>query len=254
MKSTKDIRQNIKSGLASIGTWAQIPSCESAHILASLGYDWVVADLEHAPFTRSDLPNFFRAIKLGGALAFARLADNTRENIKAALDSGAEGLIFPMIETRSMLDDAIALSLYPSQGGKRGVGYCAANIYGYEFDKYTNEEANDILLIAQIEHKNALENLDDILSHSRLDGLIVGPYDLSASMGLMGQTEHQDVKDALDLIYAKAKQYSIPMGLHIVKPDTALLEEKIKEGYTFIAFGIDTVFLYDNAKKPFGSK
>lgn len=249
-----ELQEKLKTNTPSIGTWAQIPSTESASILASLGYDWVVADLEHAAFTRADLPNFFRAIKLAGSVPFARLADNTRENVKAALDSGAEGLIFPMIESREMLDNAIALSLYPSASGVRGVGYCAANLYGYEFDSYTHAKANDVVLIAQIEHKNALEHLDLIMSHPRLNGIIVGPYDLSASLGLMGQTNHPEVQKALAVIKEKAEQYNVPMGLHIVRSDEDELQKKIDEGYRFIAYGIDTVFLWENAQLPLGAK
>ncbi len=251
MISPDYLRKKLRNKEASIGTWAQIPSAESAYILANMGYEWVVADLEHAAFARPHLPSFFRAVKQGGALPFARLAENTRENIKAALDSGAEGLIFPMIETRAMLDAAIEQSLYPSHGGTRGVGYCAANVYGYSFDNYTQTQAHEVILIAQIEHKNALDNLDELLTHPRLDGILVGPYDLSASMGLMGQIQHSAVQDALQGICTKAHQYSVPMGLHIVKPDVALLQEKIRQGYTFLAFGMDTVFLWESAKIPF---
>ncbi len=246
------LKEKVRLKQTTVGTWAQIPSPEVAHLLAHLGYDWVVADLEHAAFTRSNLPNFFRAVKLGGAVPIARIADNTRENIKAALDSGAEGLIFPMIENRTMLNEAISLSLYPDHNGTRGVGYCAANVYGYQFDEYTQSIAPHILFVAQIEHKNALEHLDDILSHPNLDALIVGPYDLSASFGVMGQINHPTVQKALQLIQEKANEHSIPMGLHIVKPDSEALQNKINEGYVFIAYGIDTVFLWENAKLPSG--
>ncbi len=246
----KSLNSKLSNSVPSVGTWLQIPSPHVASILSRLNYDWVVADLEHGNFTRAILPDIFCAIKQGGAVPFARLADNTRENVKAALDSGAEGLIFPMIENREMLDSAISYSLYPSEGGTRGVGFCIANIYGYDFDTYTQQTASEIVLIAQIEHKNALDNLDDILSHPRLNGIIIGPYDLSASMGIMGQLDNPLLLDAIEYIKQKAFEYSVPMGIHLVKPDEKQLRKIIDDGYRFISYGMDTVFIWENAKVP----
>lgn len=110
----------------------QIPSASVAEIMGRAGYDWVAVDLEHGAFTRNLLPDVFRAIELGGSLPFARIADCTMTSIKGALDSGAKGLIFPMIETRDQLDAAIDLALYPPNG-IRGVGYCRANLFWKKF-------------------------------------------------------------------------------------------------------------------------
>ncbi|AAS94826.1 HpcH/HpaI aldolase family protein [Nitratidesulfovibrio vulgaris] len=253
MTTAHDIRSKMQRGEATIGTWMQLPSTDVAEILGRAGYDWVAVDLEHAAFTRAMLPDLFRAIELGGTAPFARVAEATLTDIKAALDSGAHGIIFPMIETREQLDAAIGWALYPRTDGPsgiRGVGYCRGNLFGREFDAYRNTTARDLVFVAQIEHIRAVENLDAILAHPRLDAIMVGPYDLSGSMGLTAQFDHPDFKAALDRIRDKAVAHGVPMGLHIVQPDEALVRAKVAEGYRFIAYGIDAVFLYHGAQCP----
>ena len=196
MLTTKELRHNIRNGKATIGTWLQIPSSDVAEIVGRMGYDFAAVDMEHGSFSRCHLPDIFRALERWGTLPFARILEPTKFYIKEALDSGARGLIFPMIETREQLDNAISWSLYP--GGKeyttgtRGVGFSRANAFGLDFPQHVTEDGlgQDIVLAAQIEHVNALPNLDAIFSHPRLDAYMVGPYDLSASMGLTGQFEH----------------------------------------------------------------
>ncbi len=246
--TTTSLRARLRAGGSSIGSWLQIPGADGAEIMGRAGYDWIAVDLEHGSFTRSDLPDVFRAIELGGTLPFARIADCTMTSIKGALDSGARGLIFPMIESRKQLDEAIALSLYPPHG-IRGVGYCRANCFGKNFDE--GVAANpETFFCAQIEHIRAIDNLKDIMAHPRLDAIMVGPYDLSGSMGLTGQFDHPDFTAALTSIASLAKEAGVPMGLHVVQPDPAGLAAKIAEGYQFIAYGIDAVFLYNGAERP----
>ncbi|WP_174410751.1 HpcH/HpaI aldolase family protein [Desulfovibrio psychrotolerans] len=242
------LRQKLSTGGHTVGSWMQIPSPDVAELMGNSGYDWIAVDLEHGAFTRSDLPDTFRAIDLGGSLPFARVADCTMTSIKGALDSGAAGLIFPMIESRKQLDDAISLSLYPPNG-IRGVGYCRGNLFGKQFEQ--GVAANpDLFFCAQIEHVRAIDNLSAILAHPRLDAIMVGPYDLSGSMGLTGQFGHSDFTQALSRIAESARSACIPMGLHVVQPDAAALRSKIEEGYQFIAYGIDSVFLYNSAERP----
>ena len=195
----------MRGGNATIGTWLQFPSADVAEVMGASGYDWVAVDMEHGAFTRAILPDVFRAIERGGSTPFARIAQAELRPIKDALDSGAQGLVFPMIESREQLDRAISLSLYPDAGGSRGVGYSRANMYGRDFDPYRVDVAKDILLVAQIEHIRAVEQLDAILSHPRLDAIMVGPYDLSGSMGLTGQFDHPDFVAVMDRINEACK-------------------------------------------------
>jgi 2-dehydro-3-deoxyglucarate aldolase len=256
MLTTKELRERIRAGKPTIGAWLQIPSPDVAEIIGRLGYDWAALDLEHGAFARCCLPDMFRALERWGTLPFARVAEASRRDIKSALDSGARGLIFPMIETRRQLDDAIAWSLYPGgkefSEGARGVGFSRANAFGMDFPEHSAPDGlgQNLLLVAQIEHVNALAHLDDIFAHPRLDAYMVGPYDLSASMGLTARFDHPDFLAALAHIEQKAEACGMRKGYHVVKPDTALLREKIAAGHTFIAYGIDSLFIQESGARP----
>jgi 2-dehydro-3-deoxyglucarate aldolase len=255
-----DIRARLAADQPTVGTWLQLPSADVAELMARAGYDWVAVDMEHGSFGRTGLPDIFRAIECGGAVPFARLGEASKTQIKASLEAGAQGLIFPMIENRAQLDCAIDWASYPGQDSwrsagelaaeYRGVGYCRANVFGKHFEEYRRELAPEIFLVAQIEHIRALANLESILSHPRLDAIMVGPYDLSGSMGLTGCFDHPDFVRIMEEIAHMCHSCGARMGLHIVQPDAHELARQIKAGSRFIAYGIDSVFLWRAAQCP----
>lgn len=248
MKS-QDIRKKLKDGAHTIGTWLQIPHPSVAEVLGQSRYDWVAVDLEHGSISTDNLPDLFRAISLGGALPFARVAQGASKDLKAALDAGAKGIIVPMIESSEQLDQSIKFMQYPPQG-YRGVGFSRANLFGRNFEQYVKSINEELTIVAQIEHIKAVNDIDKILSHPRLDAIMVGPYDLSASMGLTAQFDHPDFLKALEKISESCKKHKIPAGIHVVTPSVDDLKAKIKSGYKFIAYGIDAVFLHTAAKLP----
>lgn len=255
-----EIRSKIRAGQASIGSWLQLPSADAAEIMANGGYDWLAVDMEHGSFGPAILPDIFRGIECGGAAPFARLPEASKVWIKAALEAGARGLIFPMIESAAQLQEAIDLSTYPGQDwwrdegqaarAYRGVGFCRANLFGKNFTEYREKIAREVFLAAQIEHIGAVRDLDAILSHKRLDAVLVGPYDLSGSMGLTGQFEHPDFRRVMDEIAAICARHGTVMGAHVVDPDPAALAAEIERGSRFIAYGIDSVFLWKSCQNP----
>ena len=249
MSIKSKIRDQLQQGKATIGSWMQIPHASVAELMGKQGYDWIAIDMEHGSFSLHQLPDLCRAIEIGGTLPFVRVAQNHSKDIKQALDAGAKGIIVPMVESRKDAENAVSWSLYPPQGG-RGVGYSRANDFGINFTSYNETINEDLVIIAQIEHIKAVNDIEQILSVERLDGIITGPYDLSASMGLTGQFQHPDFLGALNKLHDAAKKYKIPMGLHIVQPDEEEVRKKIQEGYQIIAYGTDAIFLYSHALCP----
>lgn len=255
-----EIRTKLREDRPTVGTWLQLPSPDAAEIMARAGYDWAAVDMEHGSFGADILPNIFRAIERGGAVPFARLPEATKVWIKTALEAGALGLIYPMIESRRQLDEAIDLSTYPGQDfwrkkGEyareyRGVGFCRANAFGKDFQAYREKSAPDIFIVAQIENIRAVENLGEILACPRLDAIMVGPYDLSGSMGLTGQFDNPRFREVMERIKRECSAHGSRMGLHIVEPDPDKLRSEIAGGARFIAYGIDTVFLWRAAQAP----
>lgn len=220
-----------------------------AEIMGRAGYDWVAVDLEHGSFALDRLPDICRALELGGTVPFARVAQNACKDIKQAIEAGARGIIVPMIESAAEMRRAVEWANYPP-AGRRGVGYSRANGFGKNFAAHFAGFNASLVLVAQIESIAAVRCLEEILTVPGVDALIVGPYDLSASMGLTGQFTHPEFLAALALIEQKARAVHVPMGLHIVQPNPELLRSKIAAGYQFIAYGLDAVFLYSSAVNP----
>lgn len=243
-----DIRKLLDSGLPSIGSWMQIPHSSVAEIIGNAGYDWVAVDLEHGAISAHQLPDLFRSLELGGTLPIARLAQGDSRDCKQALDAGAGGVIIPMIQTAEQLAAIRDYCRWPP-AGSRGVGFSRANLFGKYFDAY-RKEAQSPLLVAMVEHITAIENLSEILQVEGLDAIMIGPYDLSASMGLTARFESKQFVEVMSEIRELCEEYAKPCGVHIVIPDIDTLRARIKEGYRFIAYSIDAVFLNQSAQAP----
>ena len=247
LQKKKVIRDKLRKGKVSLGTWQQLPNASVSEVLGSLGFDWVAVDMEHGAIDSKLLPDICRAVELNNTLPLVRVLEATESNCKQALDSGAGGIIAPMIKNADQLIKIKDFCCWPPSGS-RGVGFSRANNFGEKFDEYLIE-AQDPLLIAQIEHIEAVDNLEEILKVKGLDAIIIGPYDLSASMGLTGNFRHDKFLESIDLIFSLSKKYNVSCGQHIVKPDLKLLQNNIQLGYQFIAYSIDAVLLYESAKK-----
>jgi 2-dehydro-3-deoxyglucarate aldolase len=245
LKKINAIRQALASNQASVGSWMQIPHASVAEIMGQAGYDWVAVDLEHGAISVHQLPDLFRALELGGTLPLVRLAHGHPKDCKQALDAGAGGVIVPMVESASQLIAVRDACRWPPAGA-RGVGFSRANLFGRHFEAY-REEAQSPLLVAMIEHSRAVECLEEILAVEGLDAILIGPYDLSASLGLTAQFDEPSFIATIECIRTKCRVMNIPFGMHVVMPDIALLKQKINEGYRFIAYSIDSVFLSNAA-------
>lgn len=242
------IRQSLATNHPSIGSWIQIPHASVAEIIGQAGYDWVAVDMEHGTISTHQLPDIFRALELGGTLPLVRLAQGHPKDCKQALDAGAGGLIVPMVENASHLIQVRNACRWPP-AGSRGVGFSRANLFGKHFEAYS-EEAQAPLLVAMIEHIHAVNNLEEILLVKGLDAILIGPYDLSASMGITAKFGTSEFIAAMERIRTLCEQHCVPCGVHVVMPEPAMLEQRITEGYRFIAYSIDAVFLRTCAEKP----
>ena len=248
LKAILKIRDILSNGKHTIGSWIQIPNSSIAEIMGQAGYDWVAIDMEHGSISLSQLPDLFRALELGETLPLVRLAQSHPKDCKQALDAGAGGVIIPMVETATQLEEIRDACRWPPKGN-RGVGFSRANLFGKNFDSYM-VEAQQPILIPMIESLKAVKNLNSILEVEGVDAILIGPYDLSASLGLTGEFERKEFLSIIDQIKSSADKASIPCGIHIVEPSIDLLEERLSDGYRFIAYSIDSVLLINSAKNP----
>ena len=246
------IRKKLRNGGISIGSWMQIPHGSVAEIMGHSGYDWVAIDMEHGSISNNQLPDLFRGIELGGTLPLVRLAEGESKDCKEALDAGAGGVIVPMVTTVEQLIRVRDACRWPPSG-TRGVGFSRANLFGQNFDSY-QLEAQAPILVAMIEHHHAIENLDEILAVEGLDAILIGPYDLSASMKLTAQFEHPEFESAMATILKKTRSAGVPAGVHVVQPSYDEIESRIEDGYRFLAYSIDSVMLLSVSKPSWLTK
>ena len=233
-----------------IGSWITLPNSSIAEIMAKSGFDWLAIDLEHSAINISQAEELIRVIDLCGIRPLVRLTSNDCNLIKRVMDSGSHGIIVPMINTLEELESAYEALRYPP-AGSRGVGIARAQGYGEGFSRYQKWQKTEPLLIAQIEHIDAVNNLEEIFSFENLDAFIIGPYDLSSSLGVPGQFDHPKFIESISRIHEISTEKEIPKGIHIIEPDLNEAELRIKEGYKMIAYSLDIRMLDNHCRSLF---
>lgn len=228
--------------MATIGSWITLNNPSIAEIMSDAGFDWLCIDMEHSVTDYFEAQQLIMAIQGKGIKAFVRVGENNSRIIKRILDAGADGIIVPSVSSREEAIKAVQAVKYPPEG-KRGVGLARAQSYGFGFESYKDDKAKHVKLIVQIEHIDAVNNLESIIEVDGVDGTFIGPYDLSGSMGKPGRYDDEDVKEALQKYETVAKRYNKLMGFHVIQPSYDLVVEKMNKGYDFIAFSLDILFL-----------
>lgn len=232
------------------GSWLSLGSEEASEIIAQSGFSFVVIDLEHTGIDIKTAEKLIRVIELSGSSPLVRISENNPTQVKRIMDCGAHGIIVPMVNNQNDAELAVASIYYPPRG-IRGVGLYRAQKYGAGFDEYKKWLAENAVVIIQIESKEAVEHLDDILSVDGIDAAIIGPYDLSNSLGHSGQLYHPEVLKSQEKFVMSCNKYGVAPGIHIVHPDKEKLEQRISEGFRLIAYGVDMIFLENAVRKAF---
>jgi 2-dehydro-3-deoxyglucarate aldolase len=225
-----------------LGSWITLGNPAIAEIMARAGFDWLVVDLEHSVIDISVAADLIRTIDLCGVAPLVRLTSNDPDQIKRVMDAGAHGIVVPMVNTPAEASRAVAATRY-GPAGSRGVGLARAQGYGVNFPEYLRWQQDGPVVIVQIEHKNAVERLEDIMKVPGVDGFLIGPYDLSCSMGIPGQFERAEFIATMTRIRDAGQRLGVAAGLHIVEPDLERLAQVIREGFTFVAYSVDTRIL-----------
>ena len=245
--NSASLKKNLQQGKICIGSWITLGNNGIAEIFASAGFDWLVVDLEHSTISIEQAGELIRTIDLAGAVPLVRLTSNDISQIKRVMDAGAQGIVVPNVKSAAEAIDAVAATRYEPKGC-RGVGLARAQQYGPGFNEYLEWQKDGPLVIVQIEHQLALDQLDKIFSVVGVDGFIIGPYDLSCSMGMPGEFERPEFVAAMQQILEAGLKFGCPAGMHIVEPDPDLLRQVIREGYRFIAYSVDIRMLDVSAR------
>ena len=247
MRVENKVKHKLLSGVPTFGSWIMIGDLASAEIMADAGFDWITVDMEHTSITYETLPVLLCGIRSHGVEAFVRIEENNPAVIKRVLDCGAGGIIVPLINSGAEAERAVKAARYPPQG-VRGVSLGRASGYGNNFQDYFESINEQVLVLAQIEHYLAVDKIEEIVSVDGLDGVFLGPYDLSGSMGIVAQFDHPRMAEARKRVIEATKKAGKAIGIHEVSPEAGAVKALLKEGFNFIACSIDTIFLGNAAR------
>ena len=236
MNTTK---QKLKNGEAALGGWMLIPHPAIAELMAGEGFDWIAIDMEHAAFDLQMVEQIERALRPYRGDLLVRLDGVNPVLAKHVLDAGARGVIVPSVMTPQEAVTMCEAVRYPPQGN-RGTSLSRATDYGRNFNNYITSHNDDVFFAVMLEHHLAAERASDILASPGIDAAFIGPYDLSASLGIAGQLDHPDVLAAEQRILEACRRTGVAPGYHVVPPERRLIEERIAAGYRFIGCSLDT--------------
>ena len=226
-----------------IGSWITLAHSGIAEIMTKVGgFDWLTIDMEHSVIELRDAQEMMQAIDLGGIAPLIRLTSNDENQIKRVMDAGAHGIVVPMVNSKVDAERAVRSVYYPPQG-TRGAGLARAQGYGASFKPYKEWLQDNGVVVVMIEHIDAVKAIDEILAVPGVDGFIIGPYDLSASLDAPGEFDNPRVIEAIEIIRSGGKAAGKAGGIHVVEPNLELLKKYIGDGFTFIGYGMDIRFL-----------
>ena len=240
-----DFRKRLRAGETLFGTLLNMPSASVAEVLAAAEFDWLFIDTEHGPIGTSAVLSILQAVDQKLA-CIVRISELNGGAIKRTLDAGAHGIIVPQVETAAAAAEVVRLARY-APDGERGMGLGRAHGYGFSFAEYVAGANDAISLVIQVEHARAVENIEAIAAVDGIDAVFIGPYDLSASLGLAGQIEHPRVVEAIAHVTQACQAAGRALGYFGV--DVEAVRPYIAQGYTLICAGIDCLLLGQSAER-----
>ena len=245
MNTPKNLfKQALSERRPQIGLWMGLANAYTAEICALAGFDWLVIDGEHAPNDlRSIQAQLQTLAAYPGRHPVARVPVGETALIKQYLDLGAQNILVPMVDTPAQAAQLVRAMRYPQddgQGGVRGMAGARASRWGH-YPDYFQRANEEVCLIVQVETREALQNLDAIAATPGVDGVFIGPADLSASLGHVGNAAHPEVQAAIEDAIARILKAGKAPG--ILTADRALAERYLQLGAVFVAVGLDTQIL-----------
>ena len=239
-----EFKHAIAASKLQVGLWCSLCNSVAAEIVSHSGYDWLLLDTEHSPNEVPDILAQLQATQAGTASAIVRPAWNDTVLIKRYLDIGAQTLLIPFVQNADEARAAVAATRYPPQGIRGITGSGRASRYGRVKD-YLKNAGSEICVLVQVETRSALDQIEAIASVEGVDGVFIGPNDLSASFGQIGNWGHPEVQAALEDAVKRLKKIGKPAG--ILTPNEEEAKRFIQWGYTFVAVGSDVGLLAKNA-------
>lgn len=242
---TNQFKRATRSGQAQIGLWSHLCNAISTEILAGSGFDWLLLDMEHSPNELPEVLAQLHAMNGGTASAIVRPPWNDMVTFKRLLDIGVQTLLVPYVQTAEEARQAVSFTRYPPHGVRGYAGAPRASGYGRVKD-YAHRCAEELCVLVQVETLQGLDHLEAIANVDGIDGVFIGPGDLSAAMGYPGNPKHPEVLATIDTAIARIQACGKAVG--ILTADEALARHYIDSGCLFVAVGADQNLLRDSSQ------
>jgi 4-hydroxy-2-oxoheptanedioate aldolase len=236
---TNPVKQKLRAGQPSFGSWLTLADIHSARVLARSGFEWLTLDLEHAPIDWSQAAVIFALVAEAGCVPLCRVPEGDHYCIKRALDAGAFGIVVPMVDTAEQARTAIAAARYPPLGNRSVGGGMHSLNFAATADDYYQRANDEILVVLQTESPKGVENAEAIYRLPGCDAVFIGPADLRFTMRAAdGRFPTADQHEAMiQRALAIAREARVPLGMHVMDPATALA--RAAQGMQFIAVATD---------------
>ncbi len=243
------VKDKLRRGEPSVGTWLTLADPMSARLMARVGFDWLTVEMEHTPVTFEHAATNFALIAAGGTVPLVRVPWNTGENIKRVLDTGAWGIVVPMVNTRAEAEAVVYAAKYHPIGNRSVGGSLHAANFDTDPPTYYAAANDQILVVLMIEHVQAIQNIEDICAVPGIDVVFIGPNDLTKSMGKepVFESPDPDFTEALERVLNAAKRHGIAPGIHVA--DAPAARRRIDQGFQFVAITSEVGFLLSKAKE-----
>ncbi|MBM4156408.1 MAG: 2,4-dihydroxyhept-2-ene-1,7-dioic acid aldolase [Lentisphaerae bacterium] len=236
-----------------LGGWLMTGSPVVAEIMTGEAFDFLGVDMEHTAIGLEEFHRVALAAKGSGCDLLARLPSCDPVAAKKVLDLGAAGIIVPSVNSPEEAAQSVAMARFPPDG-VRGASLCRATGYGTDFAGYFGAHNRSVVVVVMIEHIRGVERADEILAVPGIDAVLIGPYDLSASMGLAGQLDHPRVRAAQQSILDACRRNGVAPGIHVVPVDADEVRRRVGDGFRFIACGIDTLFIREGCRRMLAAR
>ncbi len=242
---SSNFKQKIRNNEVLLGTVVTIPSSTTAEIMSLVGFDWLWIDMEHAPLSLEKIQEIMQGIG-NRSTCLVRVPCNDRVWITRVLDRGCDGIIVPQVNSAEEAKQVVDACKYTPEGN-RSVTISRAQNYGINLQEYYKNANENMIIVLQIENIEAVRNIESIINVPGFDAILIGPFDLSGSMGKTGMIDDPEVQEAISTVKEACFKKGIPIGIYVGDAQAAISAKK--NGFTFLGVGIDFMYFWKSAKQ-----
>jgi len=239
----KTLKSKLRSRERVFGGWVSYPDPAIAETFCRAGFDFVAIDMEHTTISLEQAKRIITSCQAEGSLCFPRPVSHNNDILKPLLEAGADGMFIQMVETADQVRKLIDNLKFPPVG-RRSYGVNRAHGYGFDFEDYIETWNDSSTLVIQIESAAAVENIDSLLAFEDVDGVMIGPYDISGSLGIPGQVNHPKVREAAKHVVESCKRFNKSCSTQVADVSAEAVRDVFDQGYTFVILGSDLFVLW----------